>query len=455
MTVLAFYLLKVVICSGVLFLYYHLFLRNKVFHQWNRFYLLSAVALSLCLPLIQIDIFHESEKPNEAIQFVLIGQSTDNYLQEFVVTNKKSMGAESWLIIFYAFISTLFFIAFAYSIYRIFSIVRSHSIKLLHNIKFVNTAVEGAPFSFLNYIFWHHEIPLQTETGQQIFQHELVHVQEKHSWDKLFMQVIIALFWCNPFFWLIRKELKYIHEFIADKKAVGESGTEAFAAMILQSAYPQQFQSITNHFFQTSIKRRLFMLTQLKNPRVAYVSRVIALPIVALLIFSFTVRTKEKQNGEPFFSVVSFSNNDTIPKKTKEIRSVDVDSRKKEIAITYADGSSEKLTEKEATSRGLINNDFSNNKGVAVNKNINSSIKIRGIQNLNQNPPLFVLDGEEISKEQVEVLSPNSIQSINVLKGLNATNKYGDKGHNGVVEITTKKQSSSEPVALSSDGKPT
>ncbi|RZK12560.1 MAG: hypothetical protein EOO46_02670, partial [Flavobacterium sp.] len=90
-----------------------------------------------------------------------------------------------------------------------------------------------------------------------------------------------------------------------------------------------------------------------------------------------------------------------------------------------------------------------------VNKNINSSIKIRGIQNPNQNPPLFVLDGEEISKEQVEVLSPNSIQSINVLKGLNATDKYGDKGNNGVVEITTKKQSSSEPVALSSDGKPT
>jgi TonB-dependent SusC/RagA subfamily outer membrane receptor len=450
MTVFVFYLLKVLICSGVLFLYYHFFLRNKLFHQWNRFYLLFAVVVSLLLPLVQFDVFQKPGEQRRAIQFILIGQSADNYLEEFIVTNKQSIGAETWLMILYGFISVMLLLSIIYSVCKIFSIIRSHTIKVLHNIKFINTDVKGAPFSFLNYIFWNKEIPLQTETGQQIFQHELVHVQEKHTWDKLFMQVVIALFWCNPFFWLIRKELKYIHEFIADKKAVGDAGTEAFAAMILQSVYPQQFRSVTNHFFQTSIKRRIFMLTQLKNPKVAYVSRVIALPIVALLVLSFTLRTKEKTNDQPSFQFSMVSNTDTIPKKEKEIASVDVNTAKKQLTITYADGSSEMLTENEATARGLIHNGgFSNRKEVVVGKTQNSSIQLREIKN----PPLFILDGEEVSKEKIETLDPKLIESVNVLKDASATAIYGTKGKNGVVEIKTKKQPTSDPITLQENGK--
>ena len=52
------------------------------------------------------------------------------------------------------------------------------------------------------------------------------------------------------------------------------------------------------------------------------------------------------------------------------------------------------------------------------------------------NPPLYVLDG----KEQVDVpkMDPQLIDRINVLKGPQAVQAYGEKGKNGVVEITTK-----------------
>lgn len=52
---------------------------------------------------------------------------------------------------------------------------------------------------------------------------------------------------------------------------------------------------------------------------------------------------------------------------------------------------------------------------------------------------LWILDGKEMAKEQIQKLSPDSIQSMNVLKGEEATKKYGDKGKKGVIEITTKK----------------
>lgn len=53
---------------------------------------------------------------------------------------------------------------------------------------------------------------------------------------------------------------------------------------------------------------------------------------------------------------------------------------------------------------------------------------------------LYILDGKEISKENIDKLQPNSIEKIEVLKGDNATEKYGEKGKNGVIIITTKKE---------------
>ena len=52
----ALYLAKVVLVSALLFGYYRLFLRNRVFHQYNRYYLLGASLASLVLPLVHLPI---------------------------------------------------------------------------------------------------------------------------------------------------------------------------------------------------------------------------------------------------------------------------------------------------------------------------------------------------------------------------------------------------------------
>jgi TonB-dependent SusC/RagA subfamily outer membrane receptor len=157
---------------------------------------------------------------------------------------------------------------------------------------FVNTNAKGTPFSFLNYIFWNEAIDLDSTTGRQIFRHEVAHVQEKHSYDKLFINGVLIFCWCNPFFWLMRKELNMIHEFIADKKAVEDNDTAGFAAMILQAAYPKHRFELTNNFFYSPIKRRLLMLTKNQNPKVSYFSRILVLPLAVLVFAAFTFKAK-------------------------------------------------------------------------------------------------------------------------------------------------------------------
>lgn len=54
--------------------------------------------------------------------------------------------------------------------------------------------------------------------------------------------------------------------------------------------------------------------------------------------------------------------------------------------------------------------------------------------------PLFLINEKEVEENEIEKLDPSNIESMNVLKGEMAAKKYGDKGKNGVVEITIKKE---------------
>lgn len=53
--------------------------------------------------------------------------------------------------------------------------------------------------------------------------------------------------------------------------------------------------------------------------------------------------------------------------------------------------------------------------------------------------PLIIIDGIKVPNHELKNTNPNTIESINVLKGKSATKKYGEEGKNGVIEITTKK----------------
>lgn len=289
MIALGYYLLKVFICSAVLFTYYHIALRNKIFHQWNRFYLLAVVVLSLVLPCLHITI-GTADESNKAFHLLRVVSAADEYVVDASSRN-GILSTTQWAGVLYTTICGWLAVLFLFSLAKVYRIIRSGYSRHMHNIRLIDSEAQGTPFTFLHFIIWNKKIDLHSEAGQLVFKHELVHVQEKHTLDKLLLQTVLIFFWCNPVFWLIRKELGMIHEFIADQKAVEQQGTEAFAAMILQAAYPQQYPHLTHSFFQSPIKRRLAMLTKIQNPKISYLSRILALPLLAFIGLAFTLKT--------------------------------------------------------------------------------------------------------------------------------------------------------------------
>jgi len=298
----AWYGLQVIACSAVMMGYYWLVLRNKRFHRYNRFYILVSVILSFLIPVVKIQL-DQLEARNRAIQFMYVFAGYNSSIDAVVAAKSHPVNWMQLAGFGYLIVSLFFVVMMIRALVKIYQLFKKYPGKKFQDVWLIYTNASGTPFSFFRYIFWNEDINLDTATGQQVLQHELIHVQEKHSTDTLIMQLVLAIGWCNPFFWLARKELHMIHEFIADQHSVEAGDTASFAAMLLAAAYPRQQYLLTHPFFFSPIKRRLLMLSNSKNPRFSYVRRVMILPLMAIVALLFAFRMKQdNESGLKLFT---------------------------------------------------------------------------------------------------------------------------------------------------------
>ena len=249
---------------------------------------------SWLVPLIKIQLNGTNISEDTNIYYLLSAVADNNtVIESNLKFNWYNLSWQNGLKLLYAggvlFLLTGFFV----SLFRIYQLFKLNKVRSLGEIDLVITNAKGTPYSFFRYIFWNEAIDLSSATGQQILQHEITHVKEKHSFDKIFMQLILIAGWFNPFFWLIKKELHMIHEFIADKKSVDNGDTASLAQMLLAAAYPQHQFNLTNPFFFSPIKRRIAMLTKQQHSRFSYLRRLVVLPLLAITIILVAFRNTE------------------------------------------------------------------------------------------------------------------------------------------------------------------
>ena len=148
---------------------------------------------------------------------------------------------------------------------------------------------------------------MDNENGRKIYKHELTHIRQKHTYDKLFSQITLCIFWMNPFFRILQKELNMIHEFIADASSIEEGDTESFAHMLLQSHNEGNYLDPAHSFLHSPVKRRLHMIMDTGKSRFPLLKKTSAIPVILLMVImlSFTVNKNsthgsdmEKQRAE-------------------------------------------------------------------------------------------------------------------------------------------------------------
>lgn len=297
---------QMIVCSGILYANYYILLRNNRFHSYNRYYLLAAVVLSILVPFMHIPVEFGTSHAKPAIiwqTLTAISSVTENkHIQIAPQDVSTFLTSKNVLALFYVAIGSIIFARFITAIIFIRDLLRKYKAEQTANIYFVNTAEPTTPFSFFKWLFWNNKIELQSKNGQQIFRHELFHIQQKHSWDLAFLELTTAVFWINPFFHLIKKEVKTIHEFLADGFATKENDKWSYAELLLIRALDSSSHRLVNPFFHNQIKRRIAMITSSKTPKYQFFRKLMILPTAALVIalFAFKIKTySEKTIPEP------------------------------------------------------------------------------------------------------------------------------------------------------------
>lgn len=403
MQVFITYIIKVVLVSGILYGYYWLMLRNKRFHQYNRFYLLSAMLLSIMLPFVRFSLAPESESMMPVIiQKDIVMDSITVAMGRTTIWTKEN--------IFYGvyfLMMGILSVFFMRSLIKIYLIKKKGKCTKGDGYVLVQSDSKGTPFSFFKNIFWSPELNLHSREGEKMFRHELTHVRQYHSIDKLIANLIQILFWFNPFFGAIKRELNIVHEFLADSEAFEESDAESFSSVMLGIAYPGFTWPAINSFFHSPIKRRLVMLVKNNKQKVSYLGRIMILPLAAFTILFFAEKVKADNQ---------------IPASSSELLDVspDGDLSQPGHSPESQDAAWEKVILPLISGQG--------------NDTV-PTFKLRGVSG----SVLYIVDGEEIDEEKLNSLSPNNIESISVHKNKpELIARYGEKARNGVIEIFTK-----------------
>jgi hypothetical protein len=278
----------------------------------------GTVLFSLFLPLLDLQWFTftppAAQPVQQVVQYIYNAQSNSQVQTAF--------SSEQLLAIGLFLVSAILVSFLLIGIVKVFLIKYRGKITVMEKFDFIETALDEAPFSFFRNLFWRKNLPLNDETGQRMLKHELTHIEQHHSFDKLFISLVTYIFWMNPFNWLIRKELEVVHEFIADEEAISGGDVGILAEMLLKAHYHSTILSVGQSFFYSSIKRRIIMLTSSKKVSYSYARRILILPIAIgiLALLSFTIKDSlsDAQNKELDQSAIVLNKLDTVPGKYRD-----------------------------------------------------------------------------------------------------------------------------------------
>jgi hypothetical protein len=115
----------------------------------------------------------------------------------------------------------------------------------------------------VGYIFWNVELDQLPAADQQaVLLHEYSHLRQRNSWEKIFLAVLQLIWWVNPAFYFISRELETLSEYTADAYAVSRTGIrKQYATLLLRMKTGEAFAPL--QFFKGSrLRRRIEAILQ-------------------------------------------------------------------------------------------------------------------------------------------------------------------------------------------------
>ena len=287
MNAILIYLAESALSLAVFYAIYWLFLRKETFFRVNRFYLLSMITFSFVFPLLPAGWIPSAPSATMAV-----------ILEPVLISPGKmdeTLGAHvQWVelagLVYFTGI-LVFLLRFLVQLAQIYLIARRFGISSHHGLRVVFVDRGYAPFSFFNLVFINRDA-IPSRGLAAVLEHEHVHTSQFHSADMILVELARAFQWFNPAIWLAGREMKCIHEFLADEGVLQNGiSRSTYQQMILNATMGIELNDLTNHFNVSLLKKRIAMMTKPKSNTWAKSKLLFALPAILGLLFVVSVRS--------------------------------------------------------------------------------------------------------------------------------------------------------------------
>ena len=385
------YIIQVNLLLSIIYLGYVGLLKGLTFYSLNRFYFLIGGLFAFIYPFLDL----KSLFVQRGLDMGVVGEQISFYIGDQEIQEKLTLaGLVELVFILGAVLLLLKFL------FQLFSLLRIH----LHSTAdqwrtyfFRNVFIPIVPFSFLNKIYVNRGQHLEAEL-KDIFKHEDIHVKGLHSLDILLFEMILVCCWYNPFVWFMRRAIRQNLEFLTDQQVLDKGiDKQTYQYSLLNVSKKGTSIGLSNQFNFKLLKRRIMMMNKKRSSKIELSKYAFLLPIFLLTGAAFTV-SKAEENIE---GVVEKANETTLVK---------LDSGQQQDAPLSVKmvGEAGRLL-KETLGTDTVKIDTSRSMKVTnLLSNQIGSLKIRGTSAV-VGDPLFLLDGEVVSKKVLNVVAPEQI----------------------------------------------
>ncbi len=281
------YLINSLLFFVAFWLLYRLCFRRETFFKVNRIYLLALPALSLLLPLFQLN-FLKFEEVSESVPKVLTTylspiQITDRLPSSVAVAPETTWTWFQLAAIIYVIGMLTALGIFLFKLFKLLILKKRAQFTVEQGQKIYRLPHSNQAFSFFRYVFIGDQ--LAADERRSIIMHESAHVAGKHSWDLLYCETLRILLWFNPIVYVLQRDLVEVHEFLADRKTTRTYAKKSYIESLMNAHFGTHQFSFTSSFFnQNPLKNRIMMLYKVQSSSKAKLKYLLILPLAFLML---------------------------------------------------------------------------------------------------------------------------------------------------------------------------
>lgn len=272
------YELKVAAVLAAFYLCFKCFLSQEKLHRFNRAVLIATAVLSFVLPLCVITVHKTVAVPG------LVGTGPVGSIENQSVVPMLPQSARhfSWMaVVTVAYMTGVLCVLISVfaAIVRVKKLINNSEEKQLYGCKVMVCDQSVPPFSWMSWIVMCRE---DFESGNKhILEHEKAHISLGHSKDVLLVDILSAFQWFNPAMWLLKRDLRAIHEYEADDAVLrGGANIREYQYSLIRKAVSASGYSITNSFNHSILKNRITMMSKPNASRKRWLRALYILPLV-------------------------------------------------------------------------------------------------------------------------------------------------------------------------------